>query len=55
MATDGTQTAFAVMKEFLSRQQGADVIPFPAGKNPAAVALGRAGGLKGGKANQTPK
>lgn len=34
----------------LATGEVAEVEPFPSGKNPAAVALGRLGGLVGGKA-----
>jgi hypothetical protein len=45
-STDLNQTAFRIMQQ--STGQAAPT-PAPA-KNPAAVALGRLGGLKGGKA-----
>jgi hypothetical protein len=43
-STDLNQTAFRIMQ-----QSTGQAAPVPA-KNPAAVALGRLGGLKGGKA-----
>lgn len=43
---DPNQAAFAAVEELLSRSEK----PTRAGKNPAAVALGRLGGLKGGRA-----
>lgn len=41
---DANQSAFDVMQQILARTEGTET------KNPAAVALGRLGGLKGGKA-----
>lgn len=48
MAKDPNVTAFNTLNQFLAKND-----PAPASvpeKNPAAVALGRLGGLKGGKA-----
>lgn len=42
---DATQAAFRTLQEATGEKPKT-----PAGKNPAAVALGRLGGLKGGKA-----
>jgi hypothetical protein len=47
MPRDPTQLAKAVA-DFATRQRESDTEPRP--KNPAAVALGRLGGLAGGKA-----
>jgi hypothetical protein len=47
-SSDLNQTAFRVVQ--LSTGQAAPVPPTAPAKNPAAVALGRLGGLKGGKA-----
>jgi hypothetical protein len=44
-STDPNVTAHLVLDEVLRRANGKEP-----GKNPAAVALGRLGGLKGGKA-----
>src|SRR5262245_61083037 len=41
---DANQTAFDAVQRVIARTEEAE------GKNPAAVALGRLGGLKGGKA-----
>jgi hypothetical protein len=47
-AEDQNETAFRVVREATGKDEAA---PAPAReKNPAAVALGRLGGLKGGKA-----
>ena len=49
---DANQAAFDVVRQVIARTEGAGA------KNPAAVALGRLGGLKGGKARAaklTPK
>jgi hypothetical protein len=40
---DENQTAFAIVQQIIKETEGT-------GKNPLAVALGRMGGLKGGKA-----
>lgn len=45
---DLNQTAFSIVQQ--STGQAAPVSPPAPAKNPAAVALGRLGGLKGGKA-----
>lgn len=42
-ARDANQTAYAVLQEVIKQTEGT-------GKNPLAVALGRRGGLKGGRA-----
>jgi hypothetical protein len=48
---DINQTAFAIVSEATAEVQPASAEMLPAyAKNPAAVALGRLGGLKGGKA-----
>lgn len=44
---DINETAFSVVQHATSQSEPARVQP---GKNPAAVSLGRLGGLKGGKA-----
>jgi hypothetical protein len=44
-ARDANQTAFDALQHVIQQTEGA-----LEGKNPAAVALGRMGGLKGGKA-----
>jgi hypothetical protein len=41
---DANQSAFNVLQEMIARTEGTG------GKNPLAVALGRLGGLKGGRA-----
>jgi len=41
---DANQTAFDAIQRIIAQTEGAD------GKNPLAVALGRLGGLKGGRA-----
>ena len=46
---DFNQTAFQVVRESIGQAPKLQDEPKPA-KNPAAVALGRLGGLKGGKA-----
>jgi len=48
-SADPNVTAHAVLDEILCRDAGEQPEPMRA-KNPAAVALGRLGGLKGGKA-----
>jgi hypothetical protein len=45
--TDPNVAAFRVMQHVIAMSEGQ---PQPPAKNPAAVALGRLGGLKGGKA-----
>ena len=45
--TDPNQLAAAIVKQATESQGGSDQ---PKKKNPAAVALGKLGGLKGGKA-----
>jgi hypothetical protein len=45
---DPNITAFSIVQAVTGAQSGVDVRPPE--KNPAAVALGRLGGLKGGKA-----
>ena len=45
---DINETAFSIVQQ--STGQAAPVPPASPAKNPAAVALGRLGGLKGGKA-----
>lgn len=49
---DANQAAFRILQEATGEQPKTDpeAKPDPKGKNPAAVALGRLGGLKGGKA-----
>jgi hypothetical protein len=47
-SSDINETAFNVVQQ--STGQSAPLPPPPPAKNPAAVALGRLGGLKGGKA-----
>lgn len=51
---DANQTAFRVLQEATGEKPKTPASPAPPepdpGKNPAAVALGRLGGLKGGKA-----
>lgn len=54
-APDANQTAFRVLQEVIAEHDPDAAEPDPEpepppGKNPAAVALGRRGGLKGGKA-----
>lgn len=50
---DANQVAFRTLLEATGEKPKTPVVPPPesvVGKNPAAVALGRLGGLKGGKA-----
>lgn len=50
---DANQTAFRTLQEARGEKPKTPPVPEPKpddGKNPAAVALGRLGGLKGGKA-----
>jgi hypothetical protein len=47
-SSDINETAFRIVQQ--STGQAAPVLPPIPAKNPAAVALGRLGGLKGGKA-----
>lgn len=42
--------AFSIVQEAIEENPSKDLPPDPSGKNPAAVALGRLGGLKGGPA-----
>jgi hypothetical protein len=46
---DVSQVTYSVMQDFIKMSEK-PVPPPPPEKNPAAVALGRLGGLKGGKA-----
>jgi hypothetical protein len=48
--TDFAITAFRVVQEATKETEPGQPQPTTEGKNPAAVALGRLGGLKGGKA-----
>jgi hypothetical protein len=48
--TDVNVTAFQILEAITHSPRIIDVDPKAASKNPAAVALGRLGGLKGGKA-----
>jgi len=47
---DANQLAKAIVEEATGDAPGEEEAPVDDGKNPAAVALGRLGGLKGGKA-----
>ena len=47
--SDPNVAAFRVMQHVIAMSEGRETAP-PPEKNPAAVALGRLGGLKGGKA-----
>jgi hypothetical protein len=47
---DFAVTAFRVVQEATEEKEPEQLQPIPEGKNPAAVALGRLGGKKGGKA-----
>jgi len=48
---DANQIAHRTLMEAIGEKPKTPVVPAPdPGKNPAAVALGRLGGLKGGKA-----
>jgi hypothetical protein len=55
---DLNETAFGIVDQLARRSEGEAVEDEDGGKDPAAVALGRRGGLKGGKAraaNMTPE
>jgi hypothetical protein len=49
-STDVNVTAFHILEAITNSQRLIDLTPEASKKNPAAVALGRLGGLKGGKA-----
>jgi hypothetical protein len=49
-STDVNVTAFQILEAITHSPRIIDVDPKAAEKNPAAVALGRLGGLKGGRA-----
>ena len=48
--SDPNVAAFRVMQHVIAMSEGRATAPDQPAKNPAAVALGRLGGLKGGKA-----